>query len=164
VSLGGIVGGEACRLETRLRACLVMDAPMSTEVAQAGLQQPAMWITRDAKTMQLEGWPQIEIDEHQSTMRAAFDSLHGYGYLLQVSGMFHANLTDAPYWSPIFAWLGVTGPIDGRRAHSIVNAYSLAFFNRHLKGQAGVPLDGPVEPYPEVRLETRRPPSVSPAH
>jgi predicted dienelactone hydrolase len=29
VSLGGIVVGEACRLESRLRACLVMDAPMS---------------------------------------------------------------------------------------------------------------------------------------
>src|SRR5215216_7480057 len=34
VSLGGIVVSEACRLETRLRACLVMDAPMSTDVVE----------------------------------------------------------------------------------------------------------------------------------
>ena len=32
VSLGGIVAGEACRLDARLRACLVMDAPMSIDV------------------------------------------------------------------------------------------------------------------------------------
>lgn len=48
ISLGGIVVGEACRIEPRLRACLVMDAPMSTDVVRAGLQQPSMWITRDA--------------------------------------------------------------------------------------------------------------------
>src|SRR5215217_668112 len=38
LSLGGIVVGEACRLETRLQACLVMDAPMSTDVVEEGLQ------------------------------------------------------------------------------------------------------------------------------
>jgi hypothetical protein len=35
VLLGGIVVGEACRLEPRLRACLVMDAAMPTTVVQA---------------------------------------------------------------------------------------------------------------------------------
>ena len=157
ISLGGIVGGQACRLEPRLRACLVMDAPMPTDVVQAGLQQPTMWITRDAKTMQLEGWPQMEIDEHQGTMRAAFESLRGNGYFVQVPGMFHVNLTDVPYWSPLFSRLGVTGPIDGQRAHNIINAYSLAFFDRHLLGQPGVLLNRPTEKYPEVLFETRRP-------
>lgn len=159
VSLGGIVGGQACRLEPRLRACLVMDATMPTDVVQAGLQQPTMWITRDAKTMQLEGWPQIEIDEHQTTMRAAFNSLRGDGYFVQVPGMFHLNLTDIPYWSPLFPWLGVTGPLDGQRAHSIVNAYSLAFFDRHLRGRPEALLDGPTSQYPEVLFETRRRPT-----
>lgn len=157
ISLGGIVGGEACRLEPRLRACLVMDAPMPTDVVQAGLQQPTMWITRDAKTMQLEGWQQIDIDEHQTTMRAAFESLRGDGYFVQITRMFHVNLTDIPYWSPLFPWLGVTGPIDGRRAHSIVNAYSLAFFDKHLTNSPAMLLDGSPAQYPEVIFETRRP-------
>ena len=157
VSLGGIVGGEACRLEPRLLACLVMDAPMPTNVIRAGLQQPTMWITRDAKTMELEGWPRIEIDEHRTTMRAAFDSLRGDGYFVQVPGMFHVNLTDVPYWSPLFSWLGVAGPINGQRAHSIVNAYSLAFFDWHLKGQPEALLKGPTGRYPEVLFEGRRP-------
>lgn len=38
VSLGGIVAGEAFRREPRLRACPMMDAPMSTDVVNAGLR------------------------------------------------------------------------------------------------------------------------------
>ena len=163
VSLGGIVGGEACRLEPRLRACLVMDAPMTAAVVTAGLQQPAMWITRDAQTMRLEGqraggWSEADIHQHQTTMRAVFEkSLAGAGYFVQVPGMFHVNLTDVPYWSPFFSWLGVTGPMDAQRAHSIINAYSLAFFDRHLMGRPAALLDGAAEQYPDVRFEARRP-------
>ena len=40
ISLGRIVGAEGCRLEPRLRACLVMDAPMPADVVQSGIQQP----------------------------------------------------------------------------------------------------------------------------
>ena len=106
--------------------------------------------------MQLEGWPQMEIHEHQGTMRGAFESLRGDGYFAQVAGMFHVNLTDIPYWSPLFPWLGVTGPLDGARAHDIINAYSLAFLNRHLLGRPAALLDGPAKQYPEVLFETRQ--------
>ena len=76
VSLGGIVGSEACRIEPRLRACLFMDAPMPVDVVTFGLRQPALWITRDAETMRLErrrsgGWTEADISEHQTSMRTA---------------------------------------------------------------------------------------------
>jgi pimeloyl-ACP methyl ester carboxylesterase len=162
VSLGGIVASETCRLEPRIRACLVMDAPMPTDVVRFGLQQPTMWITRDAQTMRLErlrsgGWSELDISEHLSTMRATFEHLRGDGYFVQVPGMFHVNLTDVPYWSPIFPWLGITGPIDGRRAYSIINAYSLVFFDQYLKGRSAAPLGKLAQQFPEVLLETRRP-------
>ena len=162
VSLGGIVAAEACRLELRLRACLIMDAAMPTEVVQFGLQQPAMWITRDAETMRLErrrsgGWPELEIVEHQTTMRATFEHSHGDRHFLQVPNMFHLNLTDIPHWSPLSSWLGITGPIDGRRVHGIINAYSVAFFDHHLKGRLAALLEESAKRFPEVLLETRRP-------
>jgi predicted dienelactone hydrolase len=162
VSLGGIVVGEACRVETRLRACLVMDAPMPTDVVEEGLHQPTMWITRDADTMRLErrkagGWSEVDIYEHQTTMRAVFESLPGDGYFVQVPGMFHFNLTDIPLLTPLAPRLGLSGPIGAQRAHSIINAYSLAFFDRHLKSQPATRFDGPREQYPEVHFETRRP-------
>jgi hypothetical protein len=121
-----------------------------------------MWITRDAETMRLErrrsgGWSEADISEHQTTMRATFKNLHGDGYFVQVPGMFHVNLTDVPYWSPLLSWLGITGPIDGQRAHRIVAAYTLAFFDRHVRGLPAPLLDGPAERYPEVLFETRHP-------
>src|SRR5215203_2619464 len=162
VSLGGLVVGEACRLEPSLRACLVMEAPMPTDVVRSGLQQPSMWITRDAETMRLErrkagGWPEEEIHAHQSTMRAVFESLPGDGYFVQVPEMFHLNLTDISLLTPLAPRLGLSGPIGAQRAHSIINAYSLAFFDRHLKSQRATRFDGPTRQYPEVHFETRRP-------
>src|SRR5215216_3969610 len=161
-SLGGLVGGEGCRLEPRLRACLFLDAPMSTDVVRSGLQQPAMWITRNADAMRLErrkigGWPEAEIHAELSSNRAVFESLPGDGYFVQVPGMFHSNYTDIPSWSPLWRLLGFAGPIDVQRAHSIINAYSLAFFDRHLKSQPATRFDGPTRQYPEVHFETRRP-------
>lgn len=136
VSLGGAVSAEACRLEPRFRACLAMDVFMPADVVKSGLQQPTMLVSRDAETMQLEGWAQKDIDETQTTMQAVFERLPAEGYFVRVPGMFHANFSDAPLFSPLTSWLGVTGPIDGVRAHGIVNAYSVAFFDRHLKGTA----------------------------
>jgi hypothetical protein len=76
-------------------------------------------------------------------MRAVFEGLSGDGYLVLVPGMFHADFSDAPFFSPLTRLLGVTGSIDGHRAHVIVNAYSLAFFDRHLKGPHTSLVDGP---------------------
>ncbi|MCA9906280.1 MAG: carboxylic ester hydrolase, partial [Anaerolineae bacterium] len=49
VSLGGIIGPEACLIDARLRACLAMDAFVPGDVVRAGLSQPTMWISRDAE-------------------------------------------------------------------------------------------------------------------
>jgi hypothetical protein len=159
-SLGGNVGGTACRREPRLRACLLEDAYMTAEVVAAGLTQPTMWITRDADTMRLEreksgGWGEAAIEEHLSTMRAVFDRLPGDGYYVEVIGMFHIEMTDVPLFSPVVE-LAVGGPVGARRVHEIINAYSLAFFDRHLRGRPAPLLDGPSPRYPEVRLDSRR--------
>ena len=135
---------------------------MPVEVVRSGLQQPAMWITRDAETMRLErsrsgGWPEAEIAVHQTSMRTAFENLRDAGYFVQVPGMFHINMTDIPYWSPALRWLRVIGPIEAHRAHDIINAYSLAFFNRHLLDKPEKLLDGPAIQYPDVILNARQP-------
>lgn len=141
VSIGAIVAGEACFVEPRLRACLMMDAPMTARVVREGTPQPSMWITRDADTMRREGWIQGDIDQHLRTMRAAFERGPRQSYFVQAPGVFHANLTDVPYFSPLLPWMGVTGTADPKRTHDMVNAYSLAFFDRHLRGRPAPLLD-----------------------
>jgi predicted dienelactone hydrolase len=160
VSLGGIVAAESCRLAPRLRAGLFLDAPMPVDVVRDGLRQPTMIITRDAETMRLEreragGWPEYEIEIHQTSMRAVYENLPGAGYFLQVPGIFHIDFTDVPRWSPLASRLGFSGLLGAERTHSILNAYTLAFFERHLKGRPAPLLDGPSEEYPEVLFEAR---------
>lgn len=69
-------------------------------------------------------------------------------YFVRVPGMFHLNLLDLPLLSPLTSWLGITGAIDGQRAHNIINAFSRAFFDRRLKSLPAVLLDDPAEQYP----------------
>lgn len=155
VSLGGIATGQACLQEPRLGACLVLDAAMPADVVQSGLQKPTMWISREAKWMELEGWKQADIDETQNSMRAAYDSLPSDGYLVLVSGMFHVNHSDAPYFSPLAKTIGFGGPIDGQRGLEILDAYSLAFFDKELKGQPSPLLDGTSSQFPEVSFSAK---------
>lgn len=47
VSLGAIVAAQACQND-RIKACLMLDAPVPTAVADVGLHKPALWIARPA--------------------------------------------------------------------------------------------------------------------
>jgi predicted dienelactone hydrolase len=161
VSLGAMVAAEACHRDTRLDACLMLDAAMPVDVVRDGLDRPAMWMTRDAGTMRLErqrsgGWSEAAIRETLTTMHTVFaKSALGDGWYVQIRGIFHSDFTDLPSMTPLAPWLGISGPIGGLRSHEIVNAYSLAFFDRHLESRPTALLDGPTAPYPEVLLERR---------
>ena len=161
ISLGGMIVAEACLKDPRLKACLIMDVAMPANVVEAGLQQPTMFITRDADTMRLErqrsgGWTEKDILQTLTTMRSVYESLPGDGYYVEIPTMFHVNFTDLPYWSPFTSQIGLTGPINSQRGFDIVNTYSLAFFDKSLKGQPSLLLGGPSKQYPEVNFETRR--------
>ena len=84
MSLGGNVASAVCLADSRVRACLMMDAPLPTDVVTTGLLKPGRWITRDAASMRLErqrssGWSEAEIDAHLTSMRAVFNTLPGAG-------------------------------------------------------------------------------------
>ena len=161
ISLGGMVGAQACRQDARLKACLVMDVEQTADVTRDGLRQAVMFVSRDADTMRLErvrsgGWSERDIARTLSTMRATYERSPQAYYVL-VPGMFHVNMTDVPRWSPLMSRMGLTGPVDGGRVFSIVNAYSVAFFDRHLRGVPVPLLDGQPAAYPEVTFGARRP-------
>jgi dienelactone hydrolase len=165
VSLGAMVLTERARLDRRIRSIVSMDAPMPATVVADGLQVPAMWLSRDAETMEREGWSQRDVVTTQRTMHAVFDGLAADGYLVLVPGMFHPDFSDGRLLSPLLPERGLTGPIDGARARTILNAYSVAFFDRHLRNRHSPLLDGPAAAFPDVRLErhtSRRPVGMVP--
>ncbi len=162
MSLGGTVSAEACLKDPRLKACLIEDVAMTANVVQKYLQQPSMFITRPVATMRLErqtagGWAEKDIEQTQTTMRSVYDSLPGDGYFVQVPGMFHIDLTDLDLLSPFLPIIGISGPIGAERAHTIVNAYSVAFFDKELMGSTTILLDGHTKQFPEVIFGAHKP-------
>lgn len=153
LSLGGEISAEACQSDKRFQACLIMDTWMPKDVLQQGLKKPAMWISRDEQSMKLEGWTEAAIVETQTSMQAAYENLPDDGYIVRAKGMFHQDFSDAPLLSPITPLLGITGPIGKERARAITSAYTLAFFDRYLKGRQNGLLSGPSSQYPEVLFE-----------
>ena len=154
VSLGAMIAAEACHSDRRPGACLMMDAAMPASVVNTGLPQPGMWLTRPANDMRRErtrigGWTEKDIEETLTTMQAVFDKAGpGSSYFVSIPGMFHLNFTDAPYYSPFTPLLGLTGPINGPRGFDIVNAYTLAFFNKSLRGELSPLLSESSQRYP----------------
>ena len=159
ISLGGMNAAQASLEDLRLKACLIMDVNIPAEVVEKGLTQPTMFITRSADTMRFERdsndtWAEKDVILTVDTMRRVYESLPGDGYYVEIEGIFHINFTDVPYWSPVLPHIGITGPINAQRGFDIINAYSLAFFDRELKGQHSPLLGGQSEQYPEVKFES----------
>ncbi len=134
MSLGAIVTAQACATDTRIGACLMMDAAVPTKVAAAGLRQPALWISRPPEDQRLEraasgGWPEDDIKaQADSIAKALANSEHGELVLLH--GLFHIDFTDLPAIQPIIGWLGQSGPAGVVEAHCRINRLSLEFFDK----------------------------------
>ena len=69
--------------------------------------------------------------------------------------MFHVNWTDLPIFSPLVSAAGLRGPIDPDRAFTMVNAYTIAFFDTYLKNTPSPLLSGSSPDWPETRFEHR---------
>ena len=132
MSLGAIVTAQACAMEARIDACLMMDAPAPTEVATIGLRQAALWISRPAQDQRLEraasgGWPEDEIEAQAATINEALSN-SAHGQVVQVHGLFHLDFTDLPAVQPVIGWLGQSGPDGIVEAHRQINQLTTEFF------------------------------------
>jgi hypothetical protein len=83
---------------------------------------------------------------------------HSPFYCIFVSGARHLNFTDISIFSPVLKYTSEkVGNIDGYKMLKIMNAYILAFFDKHLKGIDSPLLNGPSADFPEVILKARNP-------
>lgn len=132
MSLGAIVTAQACAAETRIDACLMMDAPVPSAVAAVGLRQAALWISRPKEDQRLErdatgGWPENEIDAQAQTIEKAL-SKSEHGQLVLLHGLFHLDFTDVPAVQPVLEWLGQSGPSGVVEGHRQINQLTKDFF------------------------------------
>jgi hypothetical protein len=158
-SFGGAVAAQTCWIDQQFKAGLDLDGTLFGDVAEAGVEQPFAFVVEKTEPPTLKKsavmdpekrryvWlGQRDFEEQRNSMRK-----HG-GYWLGISGTQHVNFTDPPTWPTIGYYLDEAGTIDPVRAMSIINAYTLAFFEKHLNRRSEKLLDGPSRTYPEVNV------------
>jgi dienelactone hydrolase len=176
-SYGGATVAEACRQDERCKAVAVMDVPLRGEVASVGLSQPILLLDSEKLTSEqyikeaeaLIGKPAPfgakELIETTFTERAAAAATaiatSSAGYHLNINGTRHGSFTDIAFLlqqqPALQANLGGFTSITAERSWRVSSDYLLAFFGKHLRGEATPLLDGPDADYPEVVFELSAP-------
>jgi len=141
MSFGGVTAVHVCSLEPRCRAGISMDAGLPKDYAGRGvdsaLEAPFMFMLNEGRAY---------------TMRSALGAAENTAYGVIVRGTTHFNFTDLFLVSPVLRFTKAFGSIDGVRMIKIINDYTLAFFDKYLKGKTSPLLDGPSPDYPEVKF------------
>ncbi|HQO35922.1 MAG TPA: hypothetical protein PLG59_14760, partial [bacterium] len=131
MSMGGGIATRTMQDDPRFKAGVILD--WSAEVQE--LDQPVMFLHDGSSP----GNP---------VLRAG-------GYDCRIRGTAHDDFSDAPLWWRLLAlpgnWPGSTAD-DPVRVTRIIADYTLAFFDKILKGKTVPLLDGPSPDYPEVEF------------
>lgn len=129
-SLGGITAAQACLADLAIGACLNLDGlqaggPFAAEGNPTLPEQPFMFFTKEAQLAPaVTGW---------------LAALPGGGYTVTLSGATHDSFSDGPaLLAGLLPW-----PTPAVATMVQVRAYTRAFFDETLRGQAGALVAGP---------------------
>jgi predicted dienelactone hydrolase len=123
-SFGGTTAVEVCSIDDRCQAGVNLDGGVE---AGSPLKQPFMFMMSVGRA---------------SYVRRALNAAENAAYGITVRGAMHLNFADLSLYSPVFKFTKFFGPIGGRRMVRIINEYTLAFFDKHLKSKSSPLLDG----------------------
>jgi predicted dienelactone hydrolase len=132
MSMGGIAAGEACIGDERIAAGINCDGGLFGSLIDTTLARPFMFMG----SRRFVGYDEIFAR-----------SVDADTYILIVPESDHYDYTD---FTLLHRQHLMIGTVDGRQMLRIVNAYTLAFFDRYLKGEESDILTGATRPFPEV--------------
>jgi hypothetical protein len=146
MSFGGATAGEFCSQDERCKAGMNMDGKQSGTEAEHPLSAPFLYFAHEGN------------DENDPIYARSQGDL----YCIQVRHSQHGNFLDANLVLPSLKYIGILGSVDSRQMERILNAYTLAFFQKYLEGKRSALLGGPPPPglYPEVVLRASKTPTA----
>ena len=160
-SLGGVSVAEFCRQDPRCQAAVNLDGPLFADQLSvtSDWQQTLVETPFPRPLLQMYSGVLYNDPRYYGTIyvpnRTAHERATEPAYALVFEGAGHSNFTDLPLISPMLAKVLGIGTINPYRCIRIVNTYTLAFFDRYLKGQDAPLLKGPSSEYPEVIFASR---------
>lgn len=128
-SFGGGAAAMTCYGDSRIKAGLALDGYFRGTVLEEGMKKPFFMFFVEGRF------------EGDDSLQDFWNVLQGATYRASVIGSAHQDYTDLPILLSHFApnlprnLIPGFGSIDGKRLVSIVNAFTLAFFDVHLNGK-----------------------------
>lgn len=161
-SFGGAAAAQTLLADQRFKAGMNMDGTLFGKGdLKYGLKQPFLMMNAKTSEMTSTDEPNDEELRQNGMTRKDYDFiakeaqmrknnlLNNGGYSVTIDHLDHLSFTDLYLLSPFFQWSHQMTP---GQAHAIINAYTLAFFDKHLKGKTDTLFDNPTSPFPEVKL------------
>jgi hypothetical protein len=124
-----------------------MDAwvePAEPEILELHLTQPAL-------SLLSEGWySPNEPDRNYDLLGTLAERAESDVDEIALLGTRHYDFSSLPLLTPLAAQLGLKGPIPGTLGLEIINAETVAFFDKYLKGNKSISLEEISNQYPEA--------------
>jgi predicted dienelactone hydrolase len=156
-SLGGALSLQASRDEPRIKAAVNHDGWLYTDVADTGTHRPVMVIGYSAESDATTPAAEREIEMvGNSRFWRMFARTDADWYSVDIKHVSHGHFSDLSLSEAADHAL-----IHPRLAHDIINAYTLEFFDKYLRGHTDSPLLSGKNGYPEVTLIAR--PAAAPS-
>jgi pimeloyl-ACP methyl ester carboxylesterase len=161
-SLGGAAALEACRTDSRFKACADLDGAPFGKVTEEGVRRPTL-IMRSGPLysdadLAKRGRTREQWEEMGRQGQAMWGSLFRKSknvpvYSVKINGAGHMSYSDAPFVMPDTINRFGGRIIDAKRGFDIMTHYIHAFFDHYINGKRSDLLDGPKSPYAEVFVE-----------
>jgi len=167
-SFGGSVVVQALLDESRIKAGVAEDGkPYFSDCTLTSLQRPLMYMQSAAPYIpstdaQLARWGLTSVafrtaeQDHYARQMRLFGAARGPIYNVYIRRTNHLTFSDLN----LIIRIPHSDVMDIRRAHMIINVYTVAFFDRYLNGRSSPLVDGHTpSPYEEVTVASRNIPA-----
>jgi dienelactone hydrolase len=161
-SLGGAAALEACRADSRFKACADLDGAPFGKVTQEGVKRPTLELRSQPlysdEDLARRGRTRAQWDEMGRQGKLLWDTLLPRNkvipvYIVKIKGTGHMSFSDAPFVMPDTINRFGGRIIDARRGYEIITRYVLDFFGKYFDGKRSDLLDGARPSYTEVSVE-----------
>lgn len=145
-SKGGAASGQFCLTDERCQAGINLTGMMYGDIVDANLGRPFIFMSEEGLSC-----PTCYVND-LFYKRAQSDA-----YRMKIRGARHASFGDPCLWGELLTSSDEEPAIACERMIHIQNVYTLAFFDKHLRGMASPLLDGPSADYSEVAFRSHHP-------
>ncbi|WP_017416421.1 alpha/beta hydrolase family protein [Clostridium tunisiense] len=146
-SLGGAASAEVAREREDVKAAIVIDGTMIGDITGLNSENGEIITEEKFNKPLMLMYGSLFLDEKAKETSylpniKAYNNANSSAYSLCIKDSGHLNFTDLPRISPFLAKKLGVGNIDSFQCIKIVNDYTLAFFDKHIKGEGNSLLEG----------------------